>query len=113
MQTKMEFDERLDDFFRRNGCYDIPTDNKLRIRLLQNIAIINENDAIVLEQQYTSNKNNTDFNDNTREYISKIRNLDINTIIAKRYIRSVKSLIRYEKKENIKKKILSVFKKGK
>lgn len=120
-----EFNEKLDAFLDKHG-YDSEEvmDNKDRLRALRNIAMISENDMIVLEQQYTSNRidkpeleedvrvsDRSNYSNNFDDYVSTIHNLEVNVHNARYYIANIKGIIREERRENFRKKVKSLFRK--
>lgn len=121
---KEEFDEKLDAFLEKNGYNSTILDNKTKLKVLRNIAMTSENDMIVLEEKFTANRRNDyvleeDVRVSNKsvcskeidDYVNMIHNLEVNVHNSRYYITNVKGIIREERKENIKRKIKSLFRK--
>ena len=121
---KEEFDEKLDAFLEKNGYNSTILDNKTKLKVLRNIAMTSENDMIVLEEKFTANRRNDyvleeDVRVSNKsfcskeidDYVNMIHNLEVNVHNSRYYITNVKGIIREERKENIKRRIKSLFRK--
>ena len=123
-----EFDIKLKEFLEKNGYSKDTLSNKDKIRILSNIAMISENDMILLEQDYTTKKDmdqehiikteedikkieKIQITPEIDDYIKTIHNLEVNVHNANYYINGVKSIIKLERKEKLKQKVKSLFRK--
>ena len=110
MENRQELIEEINTFFERNDISNYPTTDKSRIKLLNAIADRRKTDTVVLELQFIKHKNELTAEE-MNNYLSNVHNLEIASLNANGYSYRLQDVVRCERKEKIKGKIRSLFRK--
>lgn len=101
------FEERLEDYLRKNGIEEIPSNKKEVLKLLNKIVYESKVDIDYTDMLHSNNNDKL----NDEEYVRAIRNLEINLTNAQYYLSNVRGIIKEEKRLKRKEAIKKLFKK--
>ena len=107
-QEELSLEDRLNAYFTSIGLKEIPDNDKDRLTVLRNILSNCESELTELDQKYSGLVRD---DANLNEFVNRARCLENGYFKARGFIFEVKGKMRIERKENIKAKIKSIFKK--